>query len=310
MAEAKLAPESDDGGPRPPKPLTGRNLTARILRQKVWRPANAENDWCVFVIVGREGSGKSHTCLSILEKADPSFNAQRASFDPEHFLETIVDIPEEQRRGKAVMLDEAGVGMGVRSWHDQGQISFNKVLQTARDDNMIIGMTLPRLKELDSQTRGRLHGFLEMRDVQPGDYATFSWKNVSPTRDERDELYKWYPRLTTGGRKRPVKKLKIGPPSDDLLRTYEQHKEEFKAELYEETIQEMGDGDGDEDRSERDIADELIESGGWEEYVGTHNQNGRTYIEDDMIAIDYDISGRKAGRVKKLLYRSEEVDVE
>jgi hypothetical protein len=309
MSQAKQPQETEDK-PTPPKPLRGRNLTARILRQKVWRAANVENDWCVFVIVGREGSGKSHTCLSILEKADPSFNAARASFDPEHFLENINDIPKEERRGKAVMLDEAGVGMGVRSWHDSDQINFNKVLQTARDDNMIIGMTLPRLTELDSQTRGRLHGFLEMRDVKPGEFAEFSWKNVSPSRDENDRLYKWYPRLSRGGRKRPVKKLKIGPPSEELTANYEEHKEEFKAELYQETIDDMGEDDGDEELSEREIADELIRSGDWEEYVDTHNQNGKTYVEDDMIAIDYDISGRKAGRVKKLLYRAEEVDVE
>lgn len=292
-----------------PKPLRGGNITARVLRQKVWRPPNQKNDWCVFVIVGREGSGKSHTTLSILEKADPTFTAERVHFDPEQFLRCINQIPKDDRRGKAIMLDESGVGMGVRSWYDSEQMKVNKLMQTARDDNMIVGVTLPRLSELDSQFRGRLHGFCEMRDVVPGEHAEFSWKNVSPTRDENDKIYKKYPRMKIGRRKCRVTRLHLGPPSDELAEAYEQKKTQFKEQLYDDTIDDLSDDDGDEELSEKEVAEKIKDSGDISQYVSTHAQNKTKYIDKDLIQADHQISIRKAKRVKKVLERDGGVEL-
>jgi len=292
----------------PPKPIRGNNLTARLLRQKVWRAANVNGDWCMFCIVGREGSGKSITCGSILEKVDPTFDEDRVFFDPEEFLEFMNSLDADERQGKACMLDEAGVGMGVRSWYDQDQIKLNKLLQTARDDNMIIGMTLPRLTELDSQTRGRLHGFLEMREVEKGDHAVFSWKNVSVTRDENDRIYKKYPRLRHYGQVRRIRRFAIGPPSEEYMEGYESRKQEFKAELYAETLGDMGDGEDADDESltPKEVATQVLDSDP-EEYISVHGQNGREYIDKELLRADFGLSVRDAQQAKKLIERDAEI---
>lgn len=308
---AHLPPNTKADVPVPDE-IRGDNLTARVLRQKVWRQANVLNDWCMFVIVGREGSGKSGTCLSMLEKCDPSFSAERVHFDPADFLEHINSIDKDERQGKAMMLDESGVGMGVRSWHDKSQVDLNKTLQTARDDNMIIGMTLPRLSELDSQTRGRLHGFLEMAELSPGEYAKFRWKNVSPTRDDRDKLYYKYPRMEVNGRKHKVKFLAIGPPGEELLEEYEERKAAFKKELYGDTVASLRgeDPDAEEEKTPKEIAEEIAEAGVPDDYVSVHNGNGSRYIDGDLLRMEHDLSVRDAKLVKKLLERNPDVNLE
>lgn len=297
-----------DPEPVAPEPIQGRNLTARVLRQKVWRQTNINNDWFMGVIVGREGSGKSHTALSICERCDPTFSAERVHFEPDSLLEQINEIGPEDRQGKAVMLDESGVGMGVRSWYDQGQIAFNKTLQTARDDNMIVLSTLPRLSELDSQMRGRLHAFLEMSELEPGRHATFRWKNVEPARDERDKIYKKYPRLRVKGRIRKVRKLGLGPPSESLAASYEDKKEEFKKQLYQETVETIrGEDDEDDGPSEKEIYEEIKEDYDIDEFLSFHGGHKKHYLDADLIQMEFDISGPEAGRVKKLLQKDDEV---
>jgi hypothetical protein len=290
-----------------PDGLHGSNLTAKTLREKIWRPANEQNNWRVFVIVGREGSGKSLTCASILERCDPTFTPERVHFDPMEFMETIKD--PQAGAGTAAMIDEAGVGMGVRSWYEKDQILLNKALQTARDDNMIIGMTLPRVEELDSQTEGRLHYFLEMRSVAPGDHARFKFQKWDPTRDGRNKTYRENMRHTAGGRQLRVQTLGLGPPSDGFVEAYEAKKHQFKQDLYDEVLEEYDD-EPDEiaEASEQDLADRVKEDG-LDDVTSIHGGWNKPYIDADRIKMKFDISGPKANRVKKLLESDEEVSV-
>jgi len=200
--------------------------------------------------------------------------------------------------------------MGVRTWFDEEQIDLNKTLQTARDDCMIVGMTLPRLSELDSQMRGRLHAFLEMTDVEPGEWAEFKWKNLSPTRDETDQLYKYYPRMRVNGRKQKVTRLKIGPPPEEVIVPYEEKKQEFKADLYASTLETMGDEGEEAEESPKDIAAEIKDSGEIESVTSIHGGWNKSYIDSDKIRMEYDLTHTDAKLVKKLLEEDEEVAIE
>jgi hypothetical protein len=288
----------------PPPWLNDGSVESRLLKQKVWRPTNVGGDWFVFAIVGREGTGKSLTCASILESVDPSFTAERVFFDPADFLEFVHDLDKDERRGTAVMLDESGVGMGVRTWHDSDQVQLNKVMQTARDDKMIIGLTLPRLGELDSQFRGRLHAYLETTSVEKGNWAAVKWKNIDPTRDEHDKLYKKYPRLRVNGRESKVRECKFGPPSPSFIEAYEARKQQFKQELYEDTLGDMSEED-EEDLTPKEIA-ERIDA---EDYIKVVNGGTQKVLDKDLIAAEYDLGHRTASRVKSLLMADVEEEV-
>lgn len=284
----------------PPEDLQQSTIEARIVKQKIWDKLWIENEHFMAAVVGREGSGKSITAVRIAEAADPTFTAERVMFEPKKLLEQLRDWKETgDTQGKLVIADEAGVGLGVRTWYDKSQIMFNQVLQIIRDENMGIIFTLPRLNELDSQTRGRLHAVMEMTDKDAGNWAQLKWFNWDPSRDERDKIYRKYPKLRVNGNQRQVKRLRFGPPAQSLIDAYERRKEAFQREFYEETIQEMEDEEEDE-TTIKELAMEIANNG-TEEVVAKHGNTGEPYINKELIRAQHDISKSDARAVKALL---------
>lgn len=288
--------------PTPPEPLQGDSIEARVLKQKVWDRLWLNNEHFMGVLVGREGSGKSWTGIKIAEVCDPTFEGWRVMFDPASFLEQLQEWKaNNETKGKMVVIDEAGVGVGVRSWYDKDQILLNQVLQLIRSENMGVIFTLPRLEELDSQTEGRLHSFMQMRDIDRGDWAKFSYFNWSPTRDGRNDTYKKYPRMKVNGYKRKVKRLKVRPPSMDVVEPYEERKNTFQNQQYQEALDEMED-DADDERTVKEIAMDIAD-GQIDQYVSEHSQNKTPYINQNLIRADHELSQNDAQVVKDLLNR-------
>jgi len=285
---------------QPPEPLQRDSIEARVVKQKIWQRMWRDNQHFMGAIVGREGSGKSWTALKLAEAADPSFHAERVMFEPQTFLERLQEWKEnDETKGKMVVADEAGVGLGVRTWYQKDQILFNQVLQIIRDENMGIIFTLPRLNELDSQARGRLHAFMKMVDKENGEWARFKYLNWKPTRDERDEVYRSYPQMRVNGVEQKVKYLSVGPPSMELVEAYSERKSRFQTEIYQEAIDEMEDSD-EEEQTPKDVAGE-IESGGLDVVVAEHGNTGEPYISKELIQAEFDVSKSDARAVKALL---------
>jgi hypothetical protein len=295
---------TDPDTPTPPPALRnhGGNVSARVLRRYIWRRMNVDNEHFMGVIVGREGSGKSHTALSICRKVDPTFTADRVFFDPAELVEAFRS--DELGEGSMVMLDEAGVGLGNRSWYEKEQVLLNQTLQTVRDENMGVLYTLPRLSELDSQTIGRLHSLLGMKEKHPREgWAKLSWKNVDPTREREDgQTYKKYPRMRANGRKQRITSIAVTKPPADLAESYEERKAAFKDELYEEVIAAHDDEAGDE-RDPEAIAQNIAEDG-IGSVLSENGNTGEKYINKDLIRAKCDISHSDARAVKSLLEQS------
>jgi len=295
--------------PEPPSALApARTPTVKVIRQKIWKRMNIDNEHFMAAIVGREGKAKSHTALKICRAVDPTFDASRVFFDPVDVLEAYDD--GGLGTGKMIMLDEAGAGMGNRTWYDRDQIKMNQALQTVRSDNMGLIHTLPRLNELDSQARGRLHAFIEMVEKhqnadQP--YAVGKWKNIDPTRDERDQIYKKYPRLRIDGVVRRIERLSFTPPDESLVEAYEPKKEEFKESLNQEARDEATPDDDDTLDDPKAIADDVRQKEIIQQFI--NDNHGQRYLDRDEIELAYDIGARKSGKVKKLLLKEVDDDV-
>lgn len=276
--------------------------SAKILSEKVWKRLWVHNEHFMAAIVGREGSGKSYTGIKISECVDPTFTAERVMFEPVKFLKRLKTWKEEKNtQGKMVVIDEAGVGVGVRTWYEKDQVRLNQVLQIIRDENMGVLFTLPRLEELDSQTRGRLHALIQMIGKKDGEWAKLKWWDWDPTRDGRNDVYHPRPELHINGGTRPVNSLKFSPPSDDIVEAYEHRKSEFQTKEYQSAIDDM-EQEPDEEMSVREVAIEIAD-GEMENYVDLHSQNNTPYINDRLIRADYEISQNDAKGVKDLLKR-------
>lgn len=294
--------------PSPPAELQLNTVEARVVKQKIWDRMWLNNEHFMGVIVGREGSGKSYTGIKLAEVCDPTFDAERVMFDPVNFLKQLRDWKKEnETQGKMVVIDEAGVGVGVRTWYEKDQVRLNQVLQIIRDENMGVIFTIPRLEELDSQTEGRLHAFMEMVDKDDGNWAKFKYLNWDPTRDGRNKIYREYPEFRVGGQQRPVRKLKVSPPSEDIAAEYERRKTQFQAEEYDDAIDDMEE-DVDDEMSVKEVAME-IEEEGLDQVVSRHNQTKEPYINKDLIRAHYELSHADANAVKSLLdqFNSSEV---
>lgn len=282
-----------------PEPLDSDKVEAQVLKTEIWNRINVGNQHYMAAIVGPEGSGKSWTSLKIAELIDPSFDADRVMFDPHSFMEQLTEWKDQgETRGKMIVVDEAGVGIGSRSWYDKDQIQLNKVLQVIRSENMGMIFTLPRLSELDSQTRGRLRAMIKMDNMKPGQYADVRYLRWQPARDERSKVYRKYPILRNGASRKKIRRLRFGPPSQELVNAYESRKDTFQEQLYEDTTEQIGDDE--EDNPIKEIANEIIEDS-MEDYVSSYNN--KEYVDKDLIAVDYDLSRNDSKKVKKLVER-------
>jgi len=293
---------SDATPPEPLQQLDEHDYSARIVRQKMWKRMNVDNEHFMGAVVGREGSGKSHSAISLAHTVDPSFTADDVFFDPQDLLEAFDS--DAYGPGNVIILDEAGVGLGNRSWYDKEQILLNQTLQTVRDDNMGVLFTLPRLEELDSQTIGRLHAFVEMLETYPDEgWALSKWKNIDLTRDGRGQDYKRYTRLRVGGVNKRITRFAVSAPPSDLVDAYERRKESFKEDLYEDAIAAYDEEDGDEAASPKDIAQDIADDG-IEQFVSQNSSTKEAYINKDLIRVEYELSHSDATAVKKLLEKS------
>jgi len=289
-----------------PPALAGDDLTTEIIRETIWRPAARNNDWRVFAIVGRESSGKSLTCASILSACDPTFSVDNAHFDPVPFLRDVGR--DHNRPGVATMADESGVAFGNRTWADREQVEANQYLQTARDHNRIIGLTVPRLEELDKQLRGRLHVLAETVQKRDGEWVELKWKILDPSRAGQSKLYKKYPILDRGGRREKVTRIRVGPPPDGLAREYQQKKARWKSDLKERVIDRFGDGDEDiDEETPADIADQILSADGVERYI--RDNHGQRYIDRTLIVAEHEVSKAESKAVKSLLLQEVDDDV-
>lgn len=283
----------------PPRLQDDDSFSAAVARRYAWRRMNVENEHFMAVIVGREGSGKSHTGLSLCRALDPSFDADRVFFNPGDLVEAFRS--EDLGTGSMVMLDEAGVGLGNRSWYDKEQILLNQTLQTVRDENMGVIFTLPRLSELDSQTIGRLHALLSMKETHPGEgWAKVSWKNIEVTREkQRDKTYKKYPRMVVDGFEERITGIGVDKPPDALAEAYEERKEAFKDELYEEVIEAHADEEDDDGNDLQGVASEIAQD--IQPFVSVNGSTKEPYINKDLIRVEHGLSHSDARAVKSML---------
>jgi len=298
---------SSDRDRRPvPQVLQSRHPTSAIIRHEIWNRLHKHNEHYQAGVFGREGKGKSGTALSIAEMVDPEMSADQAMFDPGTMLKQIYDWKEAGKtKGRMIVADEAGVGLGNRTWYDKDQIRFAQVLQLIRSENMGILFTVPRGSEMDSQVRGgRLHGQWLVQQKHEGDFVTTEYEKIQVGRRiDSDGL--WTPKqwMNVEGVQRRIEGLKVGPPSDDLWEDYLELKQEFQREQYKDAAEEMGETIDDEDEVNelKQMANDLEDRLG--DVVDKHGVTGDPKVNKDLIRMECDIGRTDANAVRSLLQK-------
>jgi hypothetical protein len=194
-------------------------------------------------------SGKSYTSLRLAEILDPpnpetgyeGFNIKRVAFDTEEFLKILKDGLDKKtlHKGSVIVYDEVGVGHSNRNFQDSLNKALNFVFQGFRRENLIVFLTVPKLKFVDLQLRELMHYIVVPKRI---DYKkSLVWskcyvikQNPMATNDIPFYIHK--PKVS-GAHFDGVRDLEyfgLSLPSNDLIRDYEEKKKSFMFELYDQ----------------------------------------------------------------------------
>jgi hypothetical protein len=312
MATQSKQPDGDEPDRKPlPENLQNPQKQGFWLLRQAWDMMNTRDEHFVFALVGREGSGKSHTALRFGEELDPTFSADRVMYDVVDLLDILQN--GDHSRGDVYVLDEAGVSMGNRTWQERSQILANQALQLIRSHNIGLIFTLPALSDLDKQAEERLHGFMEIDHKREGEFVRGTWLWVDVNRRSREgEKYHHLPiRSLPDGPDQKVRSVAFGPPTKSLVQAYEPLKAEHQEEMYEETMAELDGEEAEEEKelSATEIAERIMADGGAEQYCREVNNGAQVVLDKELIAADWDVGNGTAKRVKSVLMREVDKDV-
>jgi hypothetical protein len=284
------------------------------LRKSVWPRMHVKNRNWVAVIVGETGSGKSLAALRLGEVLDPNFDLNNVHFNVEG---VIARAERYEPPGTIDILDEAGIAVGNRTWWEKSNQALNELLQTWREQNRGLILTVPDWDKIDTAIRDRIHHQMTMVSVNHHrNLSTAEFQIVKTDHGGKydgNDTERVHPAYEIGNRERYFQEIKFRLPTEELKYRYERAKTGTLQALMGDTREELADeadssnqtGDGRGGRSAQDIADEIIASG-IEPYVG--DNYGQQYIDRDQIQIDHNIGGPKSRKVKKLILSEVDID--
>lgn len=169
----------------------------------------------VAIFVGRTGSSKSGSAISLAYAMDPTFNLDRIVFSVDDFFR--ISTEEHLAPGSFIIFDDAGVGAGSRDWQSEKNKSLGAILQTFRYKQLPTLITTPNLYFIDKQVRNSVEILFQATDTK-GLFKPFVLYE-SPRMD--GEIWHSYP--SVGGVE--IKLWPFPPPPDDFFRAYKEKKD-------------------------------------------------------------------------------------
>ena len=169
----------------------------------------------VAIFVGRTGSSKSGSAISLAYALDPTFNLDRIVFSVDEFfkISTESNLPP----GSFLIFDDAGVGVGSRDWQDEKNKSLGAILQTFRYKQLPTLITTPRIGFIDKQVRESVELQFVATDTK-GMFKPFVLYE-SPKMDGK--IWRSYP--SVGGVE--IKLWPFPPPPQEIFEQYERKKD-------------------------------------------------------------------------------------
>ena len=235
------------------------NPLIQSVQKRLWK----QNKNWLSIITGQTGSGKSWSALSLAEKIDPSFDTSKVVLRPENFMEKVAE--REWGQGDVVVFDEAGAGMSAKAHMTKKNRIIDQVLQTFRRQNIAVIFTVPSKSNVDKSVRRLLHTYIETKTI---DYINernhLKWLEMDYNQ-KTDKIYYKYPkRRTDSGALKKIKTVKMGKPSESLIKAYEEKRSKYQdsknSEFLDELQEKMSDGsNSDSGKTKEEKIKEYIE---------------------------------------------------
>ena len=183
----------------------------------------------VAIFVGRTGSSKSGSAISLAYAMDPTFNLDRIVFRIEDFFR--ISTENSLPPGSFLVFDDAGVDAGARRWQDEKNQAFGAILQTFRYKQLPTLITTPRLGFLDKQVRESVELQFVATDIK-GMFKPFMLYE-SPKMDGKI----WHSYPSVGGVE--IKLWPFPPPPQEFFDRYKRKKDEAFQRMIKEKFMEL-----------------------------------------------------------------------
>ena len=252
----------------------------------------------VCAVTGQTGSGKSYSCLTLGETLDPDFNIDNVCFTPREFMDLVNGKNKKLKSGSVILWDEMQVSMGHLDFQSIQSKAINYVLQTFRHRNFILLVSCPHLSFINASARKLLHAIMETVSIDKDKKQVILKPLLIQTNQRTGDLYFKYLRVVTPEGVCPLKRMRVGMASKELLKQYEQKKDEFTKKLNEDISRELEESDckssNELTEAQSNIIEDLMEGLTIQEIVKKRN------IIDKMVYSHIKYAKKKGIKIKAI----------
>lgn len=203
-----------------------RSIYVELFKKKVYR----RNENAIIAIVGKTGSGKSYTALSLAEQFE-GFKHENMCFTAKEFFSLINS--NKLSKGSVILFDESEVDLDNLTFWDKIARYFAYLMATVRYRNYIIIFTMPYKNDVIKKVRNLVHYTVECTGAKNYNQGYSLVKIFENSANYRTgEVYDKYLRVVQGGKLYKIKYLKVHLPSKETIDYYEFRKHEYVSQLY------------------------------------------------------------------------------
>lgn len=183
----------------------------------------------IAMVVGRHRAGKSLFTTAASCMLDYKFIDNMHTnivYDSEQFMNCLMKINKEKRKGACIIWDEAGVGMPARDWHSISNKSISYALQVLGYLNPIIFFVTQDISYLDSNARKLLNAFYDMRrsTTSHSIAKVYDVKHVRIT----GKTYMKRPKMRLNNAGYTLDGIIVPKPPEEIIKKYIERSEPFK----------------------------------------------------------------------------------
>jgi hypothetical protein len=252
---------------------------------------------------GRPQTGKSLFDGTINCLLDPTFfdNLEtRVVYDANGFMKALNGIIKRHELGRAVMWDEAGVGMPARQWYDISNKAISYTVQVAGVFRPFVGLVTQDMSYIDSQPRKLINTLFEVSRSN-NKYATAKVFNITIDRKRGKAYYKSPTMITKDGIHVKLKGIRLTKPPKEFIKRYLDHSKPYKeriTQMMEQRTEQFDAGVvNTEELSAAEIIQVLLRDDRGTYELGT-SQEGNRKFSKVMIQHDFKLPDKLADFIK------------
>ena len=206
---------------------------AEKIVARIYENFFGENRNMLFLILGKVGSGKSYTAMSMAEIMDPDFSIDRVVFDENEFMNLMND--NTLKPGSFILCDEIGCWFGNREYMMLTNRMISHVLQTFRYKRLGLLWTIPQRRLVDINLRSLSDMIIETLNIWRDTKTCIVKMKYSVVNPLTGHELTPFPVISReGGPPITINTCLFPHPSDDIVVQYEKKKKVAMERMYEE----------------------------------------------------------------------------